>query len=74
MLLKKYIKPIALRVLVGIILAAMLLVMVGGRLYSGVHWVTDIAGGVFLSIALLCLFGAILKKIRGGYQPTHLKR
>ena len=35
--------------------------MVAGRLLSGVHWFTDIAGGVFLSAGLFLLYrGAVL--------------
>lgn len=34
------------------------LLMVLGRLLSGVHWATDIAGAVFLSSGLFCLYKA----------------
>jgi membrane-associated phospholipid phosphatase len=34
------------------------LVCVAGRLYSGVHWLTDIVGGVLLSVTFLLLFAA----------------
>ena len=35
--------------------------MVIGRLLSGVHWLTDIIGGVLLSIGLVMLYDAIVK-------------
>lgn len=41
-------------------LGAMLGFLVGGRLLSGVHWLTDIIGGVILSVALLAIFELIL--------------
>ena len=31
-----------------------------GRLFSGVHWFTDILGGIFISISLLSLFKATI--------------
>ncbi len=34
--------------------------MVMGRLISGVHWLTDIMGSVFLSMGLFCIYKAII--------------
>ncbi|MBR3201214.1 MAG: phosphatase PAP2 family protein [Mogibacterium sp.] len=36
------------------------LVTVGGRLWCGVHWLTDIIGGILLSATLLFLFAAVV--------------
>ena len=32
--------------------------MVLGRLISGVHWLTDIAGSIMLSVGLFCIYKA----------------
>lgn len=47
-----------LRSLVLAVLAAFTAFMVVGRLISGVHWLTDIVGGVLLSAAIVCLYAA----------------
>ncbi len=59
MVLKKYIKRDALRMglQAGCVIVAV--VTVAGRLLSGVHWLTDIIGGVLLSCALLALFSLL---------------
>lgn len=46
----------------GIIMAitAFTVFMVIGRLLSGVHWVTDIIGGILLSAGLVLLYGSII--------------
>lgn len=35
------------------------IVIIVGRLLSGVHWFTDIVGGVLISVAMLGVFGAL---------------
>ena len=35
-----------------------------GRLLSGVHWLTDLVGGLLLSAALVALYGAVLEQIK----------
>ena len=47
-------------VLVRIFCFLITLVTVGGRLWCGVHWFTDIIGGILLSATLLFLFAAII--------------
>ena len=59
MVLKQYVKRDALRMglQAGCVIVAV--ITVAGRLLSGVHWVTDILGGVLLSCALLALFSLL---------------
>ena len=47
------------RVLCVLVIAA----VVVGRLLSGVHWLTDILGGLLLGGALLSLFSVILDRL-----------
>ena len=37
-------------------------ILVVGRLISGVHWFTDILGGVLISLCLVCAYGAFVNK------------
>ena len=59
MQLKSQIKRSAVRRVVLVILAAFAAFMVAGRLISGVHWLTDIIGGVLLSAGLVTLYAAV---------------
>lgn len=43
-------------------IAAFTVFMVIGRLLSGVHWMTDILGGLLLSAGLVLLYAAVCKK------------
>lgn len=51
-------------VLVRILCFITALVTVGGRLWCGVHWLTDIIGGLLLSATLLFLFAAFVSARR----------
>ena len=53
-LIKKYAqKSKTVQLVLTVIFAVMLALIVAGRLLSGVHWFTDILGGILLSVALL---------------------
>ena len=53
-LLQKYTKKSkTVRLVLTVVFAVMLALIVAGRLISGVHWFTDILGGILLSVALL---------------------
>lgn len=49
----------AVRLGVILVLAAFSVFMVVGRLISGVHWLTDIVGGVLLSAGLVAMYAAV---------------
>ena len=54
-------KSIILKRIISIIVTAFSIFMVVGRLLSGVHWLTDIIGSVFLSAGLFFLYkGTVL--------------
>lgn len=54
--LNNRIKNEALRKVIAVSISLFIIFMVVGRLVSGVHWITDIVGGVFLSIGLVMLY------------------
>ena len=60
-LLNKYIKNKPLLYTLKALCAALAVITVIGRMLSGVHWITDILGGVILSVCLLSLFYAFVK-------------
>lgn len=62
LLLPKYIKKKTVLYVLKALCAALIVITVAGRLLSGVHWLTDILGGVILSVCLLSLFGALIKE------------
>ena len=62
MQLKTRIRGDAVRRAILGILAAFTFFMVVGRLISGVHWLTDIIGGVLLSVGLVMLYAFATKR------------
>ena len=62
MQLKSRIRHIAVRRTVLVTLGALTAFMVVGRLVSGVHWLTDIIGGVLLSVGLVMLYAFAIKR------------
>ncbi len=54
---------------------AVMVVLVAARLLSGVHWATDIAGGVLLGAALVCLYAGAATMLRGSaVRGKHARR
>ena len=61
-LLKKYAKKHkTLQLVLTVLFAVMLALIVAGRLLSGVHWFTDILGGILLSTALVSAWEGCVK-------------
>lgn len=58
-ILKDYIKIKWLRVTLQSLCVALALVTVVARFLSGVHWLTDIVGGVLISLTLVTFYGAV---------------
>jgi undecaprenyl-diphosphatase len=61
MVLGRYVSSGFLRTLVTVLCAAVMIITVYGRMICGVHWFTDIIGGILLSITLLMFFSAVLQ-------------
>ena len=59
MISKSFIKNDNLRKIVNILTAIIMLVIVVGRIISGVHWISDIIGGIIISLFLLSTFKTI---------------
>ena len=50
--------------LINVLLLFVVLIIVIGRLLSGVHWFTDIIGGIVISSALLMTFYSVIDNIK----------
>jgi len=59
-------------VLVRILCFLTTLATIGGRLYCGVHWCTDIIGAILLSATLLLLFSAVVTARRKNVRDADL--
>lgn len=66
----QYVKNKSARSLLSFICYLIIFVTVLGRLYCGVHWFTDIIGGVLLSITVYELFSAAFHAYGGRYRGT----
>ena len=60
MLLSVYMEKSTKRLVMQIVLEILIFLTVFGRLICGVHWFTDILGGVLISVCLLSVFGTFL--------------
>jgi undecaprenyl-diphosphatase len=60
MLLDRYIRDEKLVKILKMVCAVVIAITVIGRLICGVHWLTDIMGGVLLSVTLLLIFNNVL--------------
>ncbi len=56
------------RITVNTFTAALGLISVFGRIFSGVHWITDILGGFLLSLTLVTLYYSVNKLIESKLQ------
>ena len=70
MLTDRYIENQRRRILLRALCIAVILITVIGRLICGVHWFTDIIGGLLISLSLLSLYAGILEFLerRSGYE------
>ena len=53
-------KNVTLKTIITVLSLSFSLFMVVGRLISGVHWLTDIAGSILLSMGLFCIYKAVV--------------
>lgn len=62
-ILKEYVKNKGMRVALQIASLVIAVLTAASRLLSGVHWFTDIIGGVLISLALVTLYSAVCELI-----------
>ena len=67
---KDYFKDKRIHIAVDLMSGVLMVVLVIGRTISGVHWITDIIGGILISAALLSLFYDSIKRIRVKKKTT----
>ena len=61
MQLNSHIKSSALKKFLSVVITAFIIFMVLGRLFSGVHWFSDIIGGLLISTGLVFMYRFISK-------------
>ena len=72
--LRQRIHSRGLRTVVNVVFTALIAVMAVGRLLSGVHWLTDILGGVLLGTALVLAYDALTLELRRRERKKEKKR
>ena len=71
-LVKKYAKKNkTVQLVLTVVFAVLLALIVAGRLLSGVHWFTDIIGGLLLSAALLNAYDGLLMLWKQSVRKKH---
>ena len=63
MISKDFIKNETLRKIVDILTAILMILIVIGRIISGVHWISDIGGGIIISLCTLSFFKSAILMI-----------
>lgn len=71
MQINKRIKDETIRKIAVIAALAIMVITVGGRFLSGVHWFTDIVGGILLGSALTMIYYSIIKYISPSKKRNH---
>ncbi len=61
---RKYCKKTNIRIIVQSVCMIICMVAAVGRLFSGVHWFTDVLGSIFISCALLSVYHVLLEVFR----------
>ena len=62
--LSEYVKNKTTRVILKIVLIALMGVTAFGRVASGMHWLTDVLGGIVFGADLVLIYGIILRFIK----------
>ncbi len=62
--LKNRIKSVVVKNIIVLVISVFTLFMVIGRTISGVHWLTDIIGGILLSISLVMLYRTLITEFK----------
>lgn len=62
--LKNRIKSVVVKNIIVLVISVFTLFMVVGRTISGVHWLTDIIGGILLSISLVMLYRTLITEFK----------